>query len=333
MMASVVAACAGLASAQHSDDYETGYNASDVGVDLNGQNGYYLPAAGGQTALLFTYANNALGFPANPSGGTNFVGGTGPGPVFLRSQKDITYPSSGLVTIAYDQAVKFLGTLPAAQNVGSISTQVFPNNQGTFIALVTWSDVQTAANWNADYVWFDAGGLQLQEQVADPAFQNLALDHWYRRSTTIDIGTNQIVEVSITDLTTNTTTTVNPVGRYGVGGSTGVPNLTGYRYFIGTTVAGNTLGFDNISIEGQAPTCEPDLTTGAIMGQPGYGVPNGVLNNDDFFYFLNEFAAGNVAVCDLTTGAIAGQPGYGVPNGILTNDDFFYYLAIFAAGC
>ncbi|MEZ6235612.1 MAG: GC-type dockerin domain-anchored protein [Phycisphaerales bacterium] len=81
------------------------------------------------------------------------------------------------------------------------------------------------------------------------------------------------------------------------------------------------------------PPCEPDLTTGAIMGQPGYGVPNGVLNNDDFFYYLAEFAAGNVAVADLTTGAIAGQPGYGVPNGVITNDDFFYYLAIFAAGC
>ncbi|MEZ6235815.1 MAG: GC-type dockerin domain-anchored protein [Phycisphaerales bacterium] len=79
--------------------------------------------------------------------------------------------------------------------------------------------------------------------------------------------------------------------------------------------------------------CEPDLTTGAIAGQPGYGVPNGVLNNDDFFYYLAQFAAGNLAVADLTTGAIAGQPGYGVPNGVLNNDDFFYYLAIFAAGC
>ncbi|MCA9286970.1 MAG: hypothetical protein KDA05_00210 [Phycisphaerales bacterium] len=80
-------------------------------------------------------------------------------------------------------------------------------------------------------------------------------------------------------------------------------------------------------------SCQPDLTTGAVAGQPGYGVPNGTLNNDDFFYYLAEFAAGNVAVCDLTTGAVAGQPGYGVPNGALTNDDFFYYLAIFAAGC
>ncbi len=80
-------------------------------------------------------------------------------------------------------------------------------------------------------------------------------------------------------------------------------------------------------------TCKPDLTTGAIAGQPGYGTPNGVLNNDDFFYYLAQFAAGNLAVADLTTGAIAGQPGYGVPNGVLNNDDFFYYLAIFAAGC
>jgi hypothetical protein len=82
-----------------------------------------------------------------------------------------------------------------------------------------------------------------------------------------------------------------------------------------------------------AAGCEPDLTTGAIAGQPGYGVPNGTLNNDDFFYYLAQFAAGNVAVADLTTGAIAGQPGYGVPNGVINNDDFFYYLALFSAGC
>ncbi|MEZ6234233.1 MAG: DUF4350 domain-containing protein [Phycisphaerales bacterium] len=85
--------------------------------------------------------------------------------------------------------------------------------------------------------------------------------------------------------------------------------------------------------QGGPPPCEPDLTTGAIAGQPGYGVPNGVVSNDDFFYYLAQFASGNVAVADLTTGAIPGQPGYGVPNGVITNDDFFYYLAIFAAGC
>ncbi len=81
------------------------------------------------------------------------------------------------------------------------------------------------------------------------------------------------------------------------------------------------------------PTCRPDLTTFAVPGSAGYGVPNGVLNNDDFFYYLSQFAAANLAVADLTTFAVPGSAGYGVPNGVLNNDDFFYYLSIFAAGC
>ncbi|MEZ6235422.1 MAG: choice-of-anchor B family protein [Phycisphaerales bacterium] len=111
------------------------------------------------------------------------------------------------------------------------------------------------------------------------------------------------------------------------------------RFVIGDAGAGSVVegGVDAVMIEiltcMAPPACQPDLTTGAVAGQPGYGVPNGVLNNDDFFYYLAQFASGNVAVADLTTGAVVGQPGYGVPNGIITNDDFFYYLAIFAAGC
>jgi hypothetical protein len=98
-----------------------------------------------------------------------------------------------------------------------------------------------------------------------------------------------------------------------------------------TNTSGHEIvGVDNVVLE---IVCRPDLTTGAVAGQPGYGVANGVLNNDDFFYYLSQFAAGNQAVADLTTGAVPGQPGYGVPNGIVNNDDFFYYLAIFAAGC
>ncbi|MEZ6233112.1 MAG: GC-type dockerin domain-anchored protein [Phycisphaerales bacterium] len=82
----------------------------------------------------------------------------------------------------------------------------------------------------------------------------------------------------------------------------------------------------------EPPACPPDLTTTAIAGSPGFGVPNGVLNNDDFFYYLSIFAVNDPAA-DLTTTAIPGSPGYGVPNGVLNNDDFFYYLAIFSIGC
>jgi len=79
--------------------------------------------------------------------------------------------------------------------------------------------------------------------------------------------------------------------------------------------------------------CDADFTTGAIEGQAGWGVPNGVVNNDDFFYYLGRFVAGDGGEADLTATAIPGTPGYGMPNGVISNDDFFYYLSLFAGGC
>ena len=79
--------------------------------------------------------------------------------------------------------------------------------------------------------------------------------------------------------------------------------------------------------------CPADLTFGAIPAQPGYGLKNGIVDNEDFFYFLSQFSGGNLAVADLTTGAIPGSPGYGVPNGVINNEDFFYYLGLFASPC
>ena len=41
------------------------------------------------------------------------------------------------------------------------------------------------------------------------------------------------------------------------------------------------------------------MTTTAIPGSPGYGEPNGILDNEDFFYEFTAFAYGvgvNVAV-------------------------------------
>lgn len=92
-----------------------------------------------------------------------------------------------------------------------------------------------------------------------------------------------------------------------------------------------------------SPTCCPaDLTTGAVPGQPGYGVPNGVLNSDDFFYYLALYSQSlgcgpGGPPCstppDLTASAIPGGPGYGTPNGQVTSDDFFYYLSLYSLGC
>ena len=239
------------ANAGFTTGFEAGtYNGSPSGVTLNGQDLFYQPVEGSDSYLVYTYAGNALGFPQNPTGGAQFAGATGHGgAVFARSQRDVSYgDGTGLWSFSFDIAVTYTGELPSAQNIGSFSSQLFPD-EATAIALARWSDPDTAANWNADYVWFDAAGGQQIEEVSDPNFQNLQTNHWYRWSTTFDFDSNLITEVSITDLTTNQTFTNNPVDRYLFGGAAGAPTPTGFRLFAGATgVDGNTLGFDNVMI-------------------------------------------------------------------------------------
>ncbi|MFQ5414167.1 MAG: hypothetical protein ACE5E6_06880 [Phycisphaerae bacterium] len=251
-----VALAAAPADAQFSTGFEAPtYAGSAAGIELNGQDGFFNPVPDASiSALVYTYAGNALGLPNNPAGGgEQFVGATGPGGgMFARSQREIPYgDGTGVWTASFDIAATFTGALPSAQNVGSFSSQLFPD-EATFIALARWADPAAASAWNADYVWFDAGGAQLIESVADPAFQNLQTDHWYRWSTTFNLDTNQILQVSITDLTTGDTATNNPVDRYLVGGAAGAPPPTGFRFFAGSAnVPGNTLAFDNLDVTGE----------------------------------------------------------------------------------
>ena len=59
--------------------------------------------------------------------------------------------------------------------------------------------------------------------------------------------------------------------------------------------------------------CRPDLTTTAMPGTPGYGVPNGILNNDDFFYYLAQFAGENMEVAASPTLPSPGPPATACP--------------------
>lgn len=111
----------------------------------------------------------------------------------------------------------------------------------------------------------------------------------------------------------------------------GTPTDTGQCLAAGVNV-GQSIPFELLG-SSVSVGCVPDLTTTAVPGSPGYGAPNGAVNNDDFFYYLQQFVAGNFAVVDLTTTAVVGSAGFGVPNGSITNDDFFYYLMQFVAGC
>ena len=220
-----------LAFAQYQSDFES-LSASSAGTILTGQDGYFLPngAASDEDFLAYTYSGNALGLPQNPSGGDQFIGGTGPaGGRFARAQRFSDFIPTGLWTAGFDLAITFTGQLPTVQNIGSFSLNEGVPGVFSIINLARWVDPATATGWNADMVWFDGAGNQLLEQVPDANFQNLAVNHWYRWETDFSLDTNQVFEMRLTDLTTGNVSTHNPADRWLRPGA----NPDHHRFFAG----------------------------------------------------------------------------------------------------
>ncbi len=109
-----------------------------------------------------------------------------------------------------------------------------------------------------------------------------------------------------------------------------IDTATGNATFLGE------LPFNCSSIAWAEPgpaVCRPDLSGSTDPNDPNYGVPDGLVDASDFFYFLDQFAGGNLAVADLSGSTDPNDPGYGIPDGSLDASDFFYFLDIFVAGC
>ncbi len=263
--------CTGAATAQYSSDFE-GVVGHEDGQELNGQDGYYNPDPPNSiSALVYTYADNALGVPDNPTGGAQFVAGTGPaGGVFSRSQRDVDYGDGDVFTISYDFVAAFDNKGVSTQNVGSFSTQLFPG-AATYIHLMQWNDPNDPVSYNARYIAYDAAGVQFafpyDAGSAGPEWEDLEIDHWYRATTTFDLALNEIVHVSIVDIETGDSAEFEPTGWYlGGGAAGGMPQPSGFRFFAGSTdTAGNVLGFDNIDIAG-VEECVWDLDDSGDTG-------------------------------------------------------------------
>jgi hypothetical protein len=302
---------AASAEAQYSSDFEA-LTATAAGTPVAGQDSYYVPPVAGSIDFnAHTYAGNTLSIPANPTGGAQFIAGSGIAGGPARSQRDITY-GTGVWTAGYDICATFVGTLPATQNVGSFSLQN-STTERSFIALSRWTDVATATAWNADYVWADAAGTSLTELVADPAFQNLPINTWFRRETDYNLSTGEIVEVRITNLSTGITTSNNPVGRFLTGTLTALPAPTAFRFFAGGSAAGNVLAFDNPELGPVGPAtlgtryCTPAVpnSTGSSTRITATGSNVVALNdvtlatsdmpNNAFGFFLTSQTQGMVA--------------------------------------
>ncbi|MFG0327424.1 MAG: GC-type dockerin domain-anchored protein [Phycisphaerales bacterium JB037] len=79
--------------------------------------------------------------------------------------------------------------------------------------------------------------------------------------------------------------------------------------------------------------CAADLTGSSDPNAGDYGQPDGDADGDDFFFYLDAFTTGNLAVCDFTGSSDPNNASYGNPDGDCDGDDFFFYLDLFVAGC
>lgn len=291
----IIAAATPIALAQYNTAFEAPTYAGDADGELmtNGfgnpsiVDGWYNPVAGTTDFLMYTYLGNTLSVPPNPQGGNQFVAGRREDVTTFcaRAQRDHTF-TSAVWEAEYDVCALFNGTLPTAQNIGSWSLQ--PSTTSRFFQSVwVWVDIATGSSWRGQYNCYNSTGAATNNLLPGPEWDNLAVNHWYRMRQRWDFATNQVLEVSITDLDTNVTTTVNPTDWWMTGGMT--PTLadpTASRFFVGggtcaagTGGAGNVMAFDNYRIGPVAAECPGDVND------------DGVVDISDLAMLLSAFGA------------------------------------------
>lgn len=79
--------------------------------------------------------------------------------------------------------------------------------------------------------------------------------------------------------------------------------------------------------------CVADMTSSGDPTHEGYGVPDGVVDVLDLFYFLDRFSEHDLVEADLTGAGNPNDPRYGVPDGRLDSADFVYFLDRYVEGC
>lgn len=99
------------------------------------------------------------------------------------------------------------------------------------------------------------------------------------------------------------------------------------------TTGGDSIEYDDVLFTFTRRPCPPDLSGSSNPLSADYGVPDGQADSADFFYFLDQFALGNLAIADVSGSSDPNAPGYGVADGMLDAADFFYFLDLLAAGC
>jgi hypothetical protein len=244
----VILAWGGVAQADLITGFEApDYSGSPGGVLLTGQQSWAMPA-GSAPFSVYTHVGDTYNVADNPTGGDQFIGGQMAGSaLFARAQHSVDWSTRDVWTIGFDVAALYTGTLPAVDNLGSTSMQPSATAKYTQ-TLMRWMDIQTATAWQAGYVTFEDPATA--PWTPGPEWLNLQANHWYRQWTTFRFSDSLILSVSIQDVTTGITTTVDNPGKHLLNQAGPLP--TDFRFFTGggsgTSPPGNFTAWDNLAI-------------------------------------------------------------------------------------
>jgi hypothetical protein len=226
------------------------YTGSTGGTLLTGQQGWYLPVTSPVSSdfRVYTYTGNPYNIVANPLGGAQFTAGRSADPAgaYGRAERPYNWSAEDYVTVSYDFAGLYNGIAGgAADNLGSFSLQ--PSTTARYWqSIMQWDDEPAATHWTHGYYTLENPATAAIPWVPGPAWATLATNHWYRFSTRTRMSTQEILAVSVTDLTTGSSTTVNLSPPQHFMTATG-PIPTAFRFFAGGSV-GNITAWDNLTI-------------------------------------------------------------------------------------
>jgi len=265
-----------LASATAAQGYITNFEAftaSATGTPMAGQDGFYIPAvAGSIDGAMYTYAGNPHGVPVNPNGGANFWAGASQGAAApARSQRALTLPT-GKIRIEYDVCCTYTGTVTPTNNIGSFSFQ--PSTNSIYVNLLAaWPTgvVAPPTTWDANVITRGVVPATVTTILPDPAFQNLPVGVWHRWGVTIDLVAGTHDEFSITNGSTNVTTTYAPPAATPLllPVAPSLPGVlpTDFRLFGGGGL-GNVFAIDNLVITYGAEVTSFGTGCAGSMGVP-----------------------------------------------------------------
>ncbi len=322
VVAAVMLLCGTLASAQFRTSFENPpYLTAPGGLALTGQDTWYNPVP----AESLDFQVFAYGVPAgymqvpNPRpGGTQYAAGqasTAQGK-FARVQRDVAWPT-GKFTVWYDVATTYAFDGSLHSNIASFGARDTLANANSAYVMVyadygyLWG-TEDPNQVQCRYLGYDSGGAAVAQPGISPgpAWEPLQFNNWYRTRTSMDMATNKFTTVSIIDLHTGASSTVDLTQdpNYATqwfmdGGAAGHTQWLNFRLFAGGGIVPNVVGnnvsaWDNICI--------------------GPGVGTGDMNCDGVINFgdINPF----VMILSDPNGYLAAYPACCVQNGDINMD-------------